>query len=64
MRQRGPSEQPVKGRRAIGPKAPRKLSTAAPFIADLQKQIGALAHELQEAREQQTATAEVGGQLS
>src|SRR6476620_535741 len=58
MRQRGGSEQPVKGRRATRPKA-RNLMTAAPSIADLQKQVGALTLELQEAREQQTATANV-----
>ena len=37
----------------------RKVSIAAPSIADLQDQVGALARELKEAREQQTATAEV-----
>jgi signal transduction histidine kinase len=58
MRQRGGSEQPVKGRRAPRQKA-RNLLTAAPSIADLQKQVGALTLELQEAREQQTATANV-----
>jgi two-component system NtrC family sensor kinase len=58
MRQRGGSEQPVKGRRATRAKA-RNLLTAAPSIADLQKQVGALSGELKEAREQQTATAEV-----
>src|SRR5215469_11862234 len=58
MRQRGGSEQPVKGRRTNRPKA-RKVSVEAPSIADLQKQVGTLTRELKEAREQQTATAEV-----
>ena len=58
MRQRGGSEQAVKGRRANKPKT-RKVSTATQSIADLQKQVGALTRELKEAREQQTATAEV-----
>ena len=58
MRQRGGSEQPVKGRRATRPKA-RKVSIAAPSIADLQKQVGMLTRGLKEAREQQTATTEV-----
>ena len=58
MRQRGGSEQPVKGRRTTRPKARNSL-TIAPSIADLQKQVGALTLELQEAREQQTATADV-----
>src|SRR5215475_14184296 len=58
MRQGGRTGEAVKGRRANRPKAP-KLSTAAPSIADLQKQLGALTRELEEAREQQTATAEM-----
>jgi hypothetical protein len=58
MRQGGRSGQRVKGRRANGPKA-RKVSTAAPSIADLQKQVGTVTHELKEANERQTATAEV-----
>ena len=58
MRQRGRGEQPVKGRRANRPKA-RKVSTAATTITDLQKQVGMLTRELKEAREQQTATADV-----
>jgi PAS domain S-box-containing protein len=58
MQQRGRSGQPVKDRRASRPKA-RKASTAAPSIADLQKQVVALTHELKEASERQTATAEV-----
>jgi class 3 adenylate cyclase len=56
MRRRGGSGQPVKGRRA---NRARKVSIAAPSIADLQDQVGTLARELKEAREQQTATAEV-----
>jgi PAS domain S-box-containing protein len=58
MPQRGRSGQPVKARRANKPKV-RKVSTAAPSVADLQKQVGALTRELEEAREQQTATAEM-----
>ena len=58
MRQRGRSEQPVKGRRAKRPKA-RKVSTAASSITDLQRQVGNLTRKLEEAREQQTATADV-----
>src|SRR5215467_10223008 len=56
MRRRGGSEQPVKGR---GGSRGRKVSIPAPSIADLQDQVGTLARELKEAREQQTATAEV-----
>jgi GAF domain-containing protein len=58
MRQPGGSEQPVKGRRANKPKT-CKVSTAAPSIADLQKQVSTLTGELKEALERQTATAEV-----
>ena len=58
MRQSGGSEQPVKGRRASKPKT-RKVSTAAPSIADLQNQVSTLTRELKEAREQQTVTSEV-----
>jgi GAF domain-containing protein len=58
MRQRGGSEQPVKGRRANRPKS-RKVSTVASPVADLQKQMGILTRELKEAREQQTATSDV-----
>ncbi|MCP3371103.1 adenylate/guanylate cyclase domain-containing protein [Bradyrhizobium cajani] len=58
MRRRGGSEHPIKGRRASGRKAP-KPSTAAPSIAELQKQVGTLTRELKEANERQTATAEV-----
>src|SRR6516165_3715960 len=56
MRQRGGSEQPVKGRRANRPKA---RTIAAPSIPDLQSQVGSLTRELKEANERQTATAEV-----
>src|SRR6516165_10363425 len=58
MRQRGGSEQPVKGRRADAPKA-RKGSIAAPSVADLQKQVVTLTHERDDALEQQRAAAEV-----
>lgn len=58
MQQHGRSGRPVKGRRAKGPKA-RKVSSAAPSIADLQEQVHALRRELKEAQEQQTATADV-----
>ena len=54
---RGGIKQPVKNRR-VNKKA-RKASTAAPSIADLEKQVGLLTRELKEAREQQTATADV-----
>jgi GAF domain-containing protein len=56
MRKRGGSKQPVKGRRAT---RAHKVSIAAASIADLQNQVGALASELKEALEQQTATAEI-----
>src|SRR6516225_2328728 len=56
MRQRGGSEQPVKGRRANVPKAG---TIAAPSITDLQKQVGILTHERDDALEQQRAAAEV-----
>jgi PAS domain S-box-containing protein len=62
MQRRGGSEQPAKGRRVNGPKdrsKARKASIAAPSIADLQKQVGSLTRQLREAREEQTATAEV-----
>ena len=52
------SEQPVKGRRANRPRT-RKVSIAAPSASDLQKQICTLTRELEEAREQQAATADV-----
>jgi two-component system, NtrC family, sensor kinase len=53
MRQRGGSERPAKGPR-LNRKA-RKAPIAAPSVVDLQK----LTSELKEAREQQTATADV-----
>src|SRR5690242_11887110 len=56
MRRRGVIEQPVKGRRA---KRTDQASIAAPPIADPQDQVGTLTRELNKAREQQTATAEV-----
>ena len=52
MRQRGGSEQPVKGRRANRPKA-RKGSTATSSMADLQRQVSTLTRELKAARDQQ-----------
>ena len=58
MGRRGGSERPVKGRRASRPKT-RKVSTAAPSIADLQKRVATLSRELKEANERQAATAEV-----
>ena len=57
MLRRSGSEKP-KGRRAKRPKA-RKASIAVPTIADLQKQVGILTREAKEAREQQSATADV-----
>ena len=45
-------------RSAVRPKA-RKAPTAHVSAANLQKQVAALTHELKEAREEQTATAEV-----
>src|SRR6516164_144962 len=58
MRHRGGSEQPVKGRHANRPKA-RKVSIAALSVADLQKQVGILTRERDDALEQQRAAAEV-----
>jgi PAS domain S-box-containing protein len=57
MMQRGGSERPAKGPR-VNRKAP-KARIAAPSIVELQKQLGILTSELKEAREQQTATADV-----
>ena len=54
----GGSEQPVKSRRVNKSKA-HKVSTAVSSITDLEKQVGLLTRELKEAREQQTATADV-----
>src|SRR5215813_3807734 len=62
MRQRGRSEQPARGRPKARSKArpkARKASAAPPSIADLQKRLVTRSRELKEAREQQTATAEV-----
>ena len=60
MQRRGGSGQPTKGQRprTISPKA-RKVPAASVSTADLQEQVTALTRELQEAREQQTATSEV-----
>ncbi len=58
MRRGHGSTQAVKGRRAHRPKT-RKALTAAPSIADLQRQVGSLTRELDEAREERTATADV-----
>jgi hypothetical protein len=57
MRQRGGSEQRVKGRRANRPKT-RKVSTTAPSIANLQKKVGKLTRELKKAREHCTSMRE------
>src|SRR5215475_6089129 len=60
MPRRGGSKQPVKRRRANGPRAHTKTrALAAQSMADLQKQVGILSRELKEAREQQAATADV-----
>jgi hypothetical protein len=48
----------MKGRRTRRPKA-RKTPTAPVSITILKEQVAALTHELKEAREQRTATAEV-----
>ena len=60
MQRRGGSGQPTKGQRprTISAKA-RKVPPASVSTADLQEQVTALTRELQEAREQQTATSEV-----
>ena len=58
MRRRGGSGQPVKGRRTIKPKA-SKAPTARASDLNLQEQVAALTRELNEARDQQTATSEV-----
>src|SRR5262249_632026 len=58
MRRRGTGNDPsAKGHRASGPKA-RKAPTAHASTAHLQEQIATFARELQEPREQQTATSE------
>ena len=58
MQRRGESGQPVKGQSANRPKA-RNAPAAQVATADLQKQVDTLTRELSEAREQQTATADV-----
>jgi signal transduction histidine kinase len=63
-RRRIMSRKPAKTRHASTTKskrnhAPRAGRPATPTVADLQKQVGALTRELAEAREQQTATADV-----
>src|SRR5262249_3816676 len=57
MQRRRESGQPVKRRRTIRRKA-RKAPTAL-STTDLQERVAALTRELKEAREQQTATADV-----
>src|SRR5499427_5850211 len=54
----GQSGQPVKGQRAVRPKA-RKVPTADASIADLQKQLDHRIRERDEALEQQAATTEI-----
>src|SRR5262245_42093192 len=58
MQRRGESGQPVKGQRLARPKA-HKAPTAGVCTTELQEQVAALTRELKEAREQQSATAEV-----
>ena len=58
MQRRGESGQPVKGRRALGPKA-RKAPTADLSVASLQEQLDRRTRERDEALEQETATSEV-----
>jgi signal transduction histidine kinase len=57
-RRRAAKGRSSKRRRAFAPKA-RKAPTARASTTDLQDQVAALTRELQEAREQQTATSEV-----
>jgi GAF domain-containing protein len=57
MRRRGKASG-ASGKGAFGPKA-RKATTTHVSTADLQGQVAAFARELQEAREQQTATSEI-----
>jgi hypothetical protein len=58
MQRRGSTGQSVKGQRAARPKA-REAPTGGVSTTDLQEQVAALTRELKEAREQQTATADV-----
>src|SRR5262245_64692341 len=58
MQRRGGSEQPVKGQRTNRPKAGKAL-TPPISTADLREQLDRRTRELDESREQQTATAEI-----
>src|SRR5262249_62347884 len=58
MKLRGGTKQSAKGRGAPKSK-PRNAPTGRVSTADFQEQVAALARELREAREQQTATADV-----
>ena len=58
MQRRGGNLQPVKDRRTIRPKA-RKARAAPVSIADFQEQLDRYSRELEEARRQQVATANV-----
>ena len=58
MQRSGESGQPVKGRRALGRPKARKAPTVL-SNTELQEQVASLTRELKEAREQQTATADV-----
>jgi len=58
MQRHGGSVRPVKDRRTIRPKA-RKARTVPVSIADLQEQLDRRTRELEQARRQQTATANV-----
>ena len=60
MRRRGGSERPVKRRRPGSAKTKgRKTATARRTVAGPKTQTAVLARELKEARQQQTATADV-----
>src|SRR5262249_24271328 len=58
MQRRTRSGQPVKGQRTNRPKA-RKSLTAPTSTAELQERLDRRTRELDESREQQTATAEI-----
>ena len=58
MQRRGESGQPVKGKRAPGPKA-RKAPTVHASSPDLQAELDRRTRERDEALEQQAATSEV-----